>query len=1108
MKQLLLAILLTAFTVSSSQAQFAGGLGTEVDPYHVSTVEQLQEMRNHLDKHFIQIADIDASETVNWNDGMGFEPIGDDYLPFTGSYDGGEYIISRLSINLRDIKVYVGLFGYAKKSELRSVKLEDISISGLWEVGGLVGYNEGGTIINSTVSGSLSGSSNIGGLVGSSARGGEIFGSSALSKITGEGHVGGLVGYNESIISNSYANFEITSDGFAVGGISGSNFRGKLINTHAIGVVNGQSSNVGGLTGMNIGEIEDSFAEVDINGSEWVGGLVGYNGQWGTILNSYSTGEVSGINNVGGLIGMNTGNTEVSDSYSTGNVNGENTIGGLVGNNNHKGIIVNSYSTGKVSGINYVGGLIGTHVENAQVSNSYSTGKVTGDQNLGGLIGINGASVDLSYWDIESSEINNGVGGGSNSGIYGLNTPQMNGIEAFFNMEGFDFYNSWVLTNEYPALYWQDVEIILPPPPVVDLINPENEQIDVPLVPTLSWRANQWTETYQIQLSSINDFTSIILDDETPDTFVTIHEPLNTNSLYYWRVRSFNQSGESDWSEVWRFKTLDLPEVVSLLYPDDYMLVIGQTVQATWNPSQPNIQTYHVELAVDGDFNSVILETTVNETSFSFDGLDHKQQYWWRVKAENSVGIGQVSETSTFYAANFESVSTSGEIVSGVSQFTSNVFFTSSMDDRVYSFDRNGNVLWTVETGGELQSTVSVNREGISFVGSTDTRLYAFNKDGIPLWDRALGGTIRSSPSIGNNNAVYVGISTGRFFAFSKGDGDILWSVQTGGAVLSSASINSDGTIYFGSNDGKLYAVTSVGDLLWSFETDGAIEASPALTIGGEVVIPSTDGYIYKINSEGEIIWRFETGGAIRTSPVIDSEGIIYFGSGDGSVYAIDKDGLPVWEYKIGSPVNGTPALSQNGYLCIGSDNGRFYLIDEFGELVWFLQTGAAIVAPALITSDLSIFISSKDGKVYIVEDMIPQTMNKGQVADVSVVHEWSTFKGSNRRTGNQEDVFDVSAGSNEVDYKEIPSAFELQQNYPNPFNPSTIISYSVPEQSHIRLEVFNSLGQRVAILVDDTKSAGRYEVSFDATGLSSGLYLYRLRTDLFVESRQMMLVK
>jgi hypothetical protein len=90
----------------------------------------------------------------------------------------------------------------------------------------------------------------------------------------------------------------------------------------------------------------------------------------------------------------------------------------------------------------------------------------------------------------------------------------------------------------------------------------------------------------------------------------------------------------------------------------------------------------------------------------------------------------------------------------------------------------------------------------------------------------------------------------------------------------------------------------------------------------------------------------------------------------------------------------------------------------------------------------------------------------------------------------------------------EIPAAFELRQNFPNPFNPSTVIQYGLPRESHVTLDVYNVVGELVARLVDDRQSPGRHSVTFDATGLATGLYVYRLSAGGTTFTNKMMLVK
>lgn len=90
----------------------------------------------------------------------------------------------------------------------------------------------------------------------------------------------------------------------------------------------------------------------------------------------------------------------------------------------------------------------------------------------------------------------------------------------------------------------------------------------------------------------------------------------------------------------------------------------------------------------------------------------------------------------------------------------------------------------------------------------------------------------------------------------------------------------------------------------------------------------------------------------------------------------------------------------------------------------------------------------------------------------------------------------------------DLPDRFELGQNYPNPFNPVTTIPFSLTESASVRLEVYNLVGQRVAVLRDEVMAAGWHQVRFDATGLASGVYVYRLQTAGLVQTRKLVLIR
>ena len=89
-----------------------------------------------------------------------------------------------------------------------------------------------------------------------------------------------------------------------------------------------------------------------------------------------------------------------------------------------------------------------------------------------------------------------------------------------------------------------------------------------------------------------------------------------------------------------------------------------------------------------------------------------------------------------------------------------------------------------------------------------------------------------------------------------------------------------------------------------------------------------------------------------------------------------------------------------------------------------------------------------------------------------------------------------------------VPEEFVLSQNYPNPFNPTTTIEYGLPRSGYVLLKVYNVLGEQVATLVDGNQPAGTFQATWDASGMPSGIYLYRLTAGEYVQTKKAMLMK
>ena len=269
----------------------------------IYNVYDLQNMSMDLNGAYELANDIDASDTVNWNSGAGFAPVGNQTYSFNGTLDGKNYTITGLFIN-RPETGNVGLFGYAgKDSSMKNIGVVNGNVTGNYSVGGLVGYDYYGTVENSYFLGNVNG--------------GDWY------------QVGGLVGYsNHGMVNKSYVSGNVRGNR-VTGGLVGENYHGYVNDSYVSGNVSGDWA-IGGLAGYDeYGTVNNSYFVGNLSGNGTVGGILGID-FWGLVINSHASGNVTGTYSVGGVVGRVYG-SHIKNSYFTGSVNGTGNVGGIVG---------------------------------------------------------------------------------------------------------------------------------------------------------------------------------------------------------------------------------------------------------------------------------------------------------------------------------------------------------------------------------------------------------------------------------------------------------------------------------------------------------------------------------------------------------------------------------------------------------------------------------------------------------------------------------------------------------------------------------------------------------------------------------------------------------
>ena len=201
---------------------------------------------------------------------------------------------------------------------------------------------------------------------------------------------------------------------------------------------------------------------------------------------------------------------------------------------------------------------------------------------------------------------------------------------------------------------------------------------------------------------------------------------------------------------------------------------------------------------------------------------------------------------------------------------------------------------------------------------------------------------------------------------------------------------------------------------------------------------------------------------------------------------------------------NGTSLIAgtANG-IFFSTDNGSSWISKSTGLASLYIYDLAVSGSTLIAGTGYGVYISTNNGNTWVEKN---QGFTNVPIAYSVAASNGYVFAGTDgqyvfRRTVSE--IISIIKISNS-----IPYLYTLEQNYPNPFNSMTSIKYEIPEGGLVKLSVYDMLGREAAMLVNEQQGAGSYRVSFDASGLNSGVYFYRLSAGNFTTSKKLTVIK
>ena len=465
--------------------------------------------------------------------------------------------------------------------------------------------------------------------------------------------------------------------------------------------------------------------------------------------------------------------------------------------------------------------------------------------------------------------------------------------------------------------------------------------------------------------------------------------------------------------------------------------------------------------------------------------------------------------------------------------------------------DKNGNELWSYAIGGENNEAGFDIRKtkdgGFIIAGVKDGNAWCLrtNELGDTLWTRQYYDTvsydIKNIKEVSGNGFIIVGTRYDRgddaWLARINDDGTLLWQRMYGNEFWQEGwsvdETDDGGFILVGSTSpqsegpAKIWMIrlNELGDSLWSktyltgswsngravlqmndggFVIAGVAEQWESSSTKNSLMPAKLKNYLKQKNSMSDFqnmnnavhpsedeLKKLNTSD-LKHYNALSTQGKI-IQERDAWLLRTNELGDTLWSKIVGGPgwddIYSINPTIDGGYIIAGQKFNNKSESDDF----WIIRG---------LSSGDTLWTTTLGDSAYEVAYDIRQTQDDGYIA--------TGFK-QNFETGVNS-MWLVRFGKEVTGFEQAidqpPGQFVLKQNYPNPFNPKTIINYQLPTANYVNLSIYNFLGQKVATLVNKKQPSGSYEVHWDAGDFASGIYIYTLTTDDFLQSKKMMLIR